>query len=391
MAMSGEHGQRRGRKRGVPILTLPQAQELRTRLESQKRVRISDVREVVGAVSDPHDERRLLNVVKTANRRCATAVPRFLGACRVEHLRSEVSLWQKRQSTTLEEAGVDDLWIFGDPVINSERVCICFSSRGMATKLRGAGTKGLFLAIDSKESIIARDYGVTTVAFLTRSAIPRSTTIGRPCGKSVKSEHYTGHAEPFLQAIVSSEKADNMEAVLSAACALAESHCGVDLKRRVFQVHSDFSHGIASARRRVFPGARPCTDFSHLMLSARAKLQKHLRVSKPSTVRSEKPGAKVRKCWAKVHLERCMDLFRKTRFLGSAQLFDAVWQVHLRAVAQGLGETQAAQYMEQTYFSKTTASNLQKRARVGNPAWGAEHFWFSGFWSGCLGTATGQQ
>ncbi len=66
-----------------------------------------------------------------------------------------------------------------------------------------------------------------------------------------------------------------------------------------------------------------------------------------------------------------------------------MWQVVFSHLKRKQGESAAAEYLAKTFFKSIRPVNLQKMARTGDPAFGAQSFYFAGFWSGCLGTHPG--
>jgi hypothetical protein len=73
----------------------------------------------------------------------------------------------------------------------------------------------------------------------------------------------------------------------------------------------------------------------------------------------------------KKHLVFILSMLESTRFLPTAELFDAIWQVAFWAL-QRWGEGPAVEYLKNTYFSSVPIPILQKIfPRVREACWGA--------------------
>ena len=137
----------------------------------------------------------------------------------------------------------------------------------MVARIFGAENKIVRLVVDGKQKVLANEYTIVTLGFLVSSESLVKTRLGKG-----RQEAHTSTQEPFLQALMNSESAENMTFFFQEACALAEQQTGVDLRHQVWQVHKDYAAGIEKARITVFPNARPCDDFAHMRRASYKKL-----------------------------------------------------------------------------------------------------------------------
>lgn len=105
---------------------------------------------------------------------------------------------------------------------------------------------------------------VNECAMLTLSFLVSSDKISRAKAsrsRSKTTDVYTSTQEPFLQALVNTESAENVSHLFTVATETAKICCKLALKAQVIQIHKDFSKGIEKSRKDCFPAARPCDDF----------------------------------------------------------------------------------------------------------------------------------
>ncbi|CAE6960638.1 RPL15 [Symbiodinium sp. CCMP2592] len=277
-------------------------------------------------------------------------------------------------SVPWEKLPLDQLVVLPDFHVSEQRVCVIWTSRGMLERAKHGQNHNLKLVVDGKQKLLANQYSVVTVSFLVPNSSMSSTWAGP--GRKSHVDAYTGTQEPFLQALVNEETAENMTQVFEKAAELAESHAGLNLRRQVVQVHKDFSKGIDIARRKVFPSARPCDDYAHMRRASHSTLQVHAQPLQDHS--GEVSGDK------KAAFDLINRLISCTRLLPTLDLFDAAWRIAfpwLRRVGQGA----AVEYLMKTYFDEVTEPRAQSRDRQpGKPS-----FVFAGFWSGIQMTYPG--
>ena len=106
------------------------------------------------------------------------------------------------------------------------------------------------LLSDKLHWLLKADYS-ESLSFL----VPNPSTSATWAGPGRKShvDAYTSTQEPFLQALVDEESADNVIQIFETATELGEKHAGLNLRKQVVQVRKDYAQGIDVARRRVFP------------------------------------------------------------------------------------------------------------------------------------------
>ena len=95
-----------------------------------------------------------------------------------------------------------------------------------------------------------------------------------PKKRSIRVKAHTCSQEPFVQALVSSEREENITQIFESACVLAEAQCNVDLRHQVLKVHKDYAKGIEASRKKVFPQARRCDDYPHMRRATYKTLEK---------------------------------------------------------------------------------------------------------------------
>ena len=321
------------------------------------------------------------------------------GNITILELRTAAEQYAQKEGFAWCQQALSTLVVVGKPVVDT-RVCIIWTSRGMLQKIHGAKGKLLKILVDGKQKVVSNEYGIVTLSFLVPSASVTKTWAGP--GQRGKMEETTGTAEPFVQALVSSESSENMEDIFRTSCDLARSFCGLDLERQVIQVHKDFAKGIAKAKKIVFPSARPCDDFPHMMRAARSTLLRLLgglrgrpkakakavakRTQRKQNTNKEEGEAEVAS--GNPWIRRLMKILSVTRILPTVQLFDAIWRVVFDELRRD-GQHAVVKYLMDEFIAEFNVSNLAKNMRVTTAAEGRTTILFAGFWSGILGTYPG--
>lgn len=118
-----------------------------------------------------------------------------------------------------------------------------------------------------------------TMSFLASNERVATFTTARSRSKTI--EAHTCTHEPFIQGLVDSEAAANLQHFFSVAVRLAQRFCGVDLQTQVWQLHKDFGGGLERARKEVFRNSRPCDDYAHIRRASYKVLQQYLNASYP--------------------------------------------------------------------------------------------------------------
>ena len=148
-------------------------------------------------------------------------------------------------------------------VVEDSRVYVPLSCPGMLQRLRDAAKHRIRLIVDMKMGAVANNYGVITLCFATSSTRLRKTTAAMLQGRRQTYLAHTCTAQPVMQAIVHTEREDNVTACFQDLCWLCQDVAGFDLKAQILHVHADYAPGIAAARRNVFPGVRLIGDYFH--------------------------------------------------------------------------------------------------------------------------------
>ena len=146
----------------------------------------------------------------------------------------------------------------------------------------------------------------------------------------------------------------------------------------VRQLHKDFHMAIESARKEVWPGARPVDDFFHFREKRRAIESRLTR-----TIQS-KDGRQL-----KEFLGWTAAAIAPTRFAPSAQCFHLVWNGLLNRLRQQ-GEHAVADYLQHTYTRTMSTTTLSEEWNIiiSSPE-PDEVLSFCGHWSGVLGILQG--
>ncbi|CAE7609269.1 unnamed protein product, partial [Symbiodinium sp. CCMP2592] len=288
----------------------------------------------------------------------------------------EVKAWEADLPQDLDkEEDLSRLIILKSPhgsVVEDSRVYVPLSCPGMLQRLRDAAKHRIRLIVDMKMDAVANNYGMITLCFATSSARLRNTTAAMLKGRRQTYLAHTCTAQPIMQAIVHTEREDNVTACFEDLCWLCQEVAGFDLKAQILHVHADYAPGIAAAQRNVFPGVRLIGDYFYykkaLFKTLPSKFQKAQQGSaKPKGRKKRDPNVA-----AVSHLS---DL---TRCLPSVQLADAVWQVIFENLP-----TQAATYLQKEYFDQASVADLQHIFKtVQAPACGATKLWLPSFWTG---------
>ena len=174
-------------------------------------------------------------------------------------------------SQILLVADVAQLVVLPSSVVSEDQVCILWTCPGMLKRAKAAQNKLVKLVIDGKQKILSNEYAILTLSFLVSSDKIARTKAGR--SRSKTTDVYTSTQEPFLQALVNTESAENVSKVFTVAIEIANVCCKLDLKAQVIQIHKDFSRGIEKSRKECFPSARPCDDFPHMRRASHKTLQ----------------------------------------------------------------------------------------------------------------------
>ena len=190
----------------------------------------------------------------------------------VAELKASMTAFQLDDMNKWPQLPVHQLIVLPGAVVEADRVCIIFTCPGMVSRGSGATNKAVKLAVDGKQKVLSNDYTIVTVSFL----VPNETVAARRDAKkrAVRIKAHTCSQEPFVQALVSTEREENLTQIFETACVLAEKHCNVDLRRQVLQVHKDYAKGIEASRKKVFPHARRCDDYLHMRRAAYKTLEK---------------------------------------------------------------------------------------------------------------------
>ena len=179
----------------------------------------------------------------------------------------EVKAWEA--DLPKDVGNVEDLsrlivlkWPHGS-VVEDSRVYVPLSCPGVLQRLLDAAKHRIRLIVDMKMGAVANNYGVITLCFATSSTRLRKTTAAMLQGRRQTYLAHTCTAQPVMQAIVHTEREDNVTACFQDLCWLCQDVAGFDLKAQILHVHADYAPGIAAARRNVFPGVRLIGDYFH--------------------------------------------------------------------------------------------------------------------------------
>lgn len=190
----------------------------------------------------------------------------------IGELKASISPFQVEDMKLWEQLPVHQLLVLPDAVVDADRVCIVFTCPGMIARGSGAANKAVKLAVDGKQKVVSNEYTIVTVSFLVPNEAEMQTR--DPKKRSVRVKAHTCSQEPFVQALVSSEREENITQIFESACVLAEAQCHVDLRHQVLQVHKDYAKGIEASRKKVFSQARRCDDYPHMRRATYTTLEK---------------------------------------------------------------------------------------------------------------------
>ena len=190
----------------------------------------------------------------------------------IGELKASISPFQVDDMKMWAQLPVHQLLVLPDAVVNADCVCIAFTCPGMIARGSGAANKVVKLAVDGKQKVVSNGYTIVTVSFLVPNEAEMQTR--DPKKRSIRVKAHTCSQEPFVQALVSSEREENITQIFESACVLAEAQCNVDLRHQVLQVHKDYAKGIEASRKKVFPQARRCDDYPHMRRATYNTLEK---------------------------------------------------------------------------------------------------------------------
>ena len=169
---------------------------------------------------------------------------------------------------------VAQLVILPSSIISTNQVCVIWTSSGMLQRATAAQNKLVKFVVDGKQKVLANEYAIMTLSFLVSSDQIMTTTA--PVQRAKTMDVYTSTQEPFLQALVDSESAENMSHLFTTGIAIAKANCKLDLETQVIQIHKDYSKGIEKSRKECFGNARPCDDFPHMRRASYKKLEQYM-------------------------------------------------------------------------------------------------------------------
>ena len=179
----------------------------------------------------------------------------------------EVKAWEAALPTDLDNAeDLSRLIVLKSPhgtIVEEGRVYVPMSCPGMLLRLRDAANHRIRLIVDMKMGAVANNYGVITLCFASNSERLRNTSAAMVQGRRQTYLAHTCTAQPVMQAIVHTEREDNVTACFEDLRWLCQQVGGFDLTAQLLHVHADFAPGIAAARRNVFPGVRLIGDYFH--------------------------------------------------------------------------------------------------------------------------------
>ena len=155
-----------------------------------------------------------------------------------------------------EPAEIAELFLVNDPprVLNSDRVCVAFSCKGMTDTMRRYADAEISICVDAKQSCIAHGWSVLTASFLVRDKL-RRTSLGRVEKEKVQGNAFTSHAAPVLQCMIQVELNENLHQFFitlkrhwAAACP-----CRPELTECLVQMHKDDHPAIETLAKHTSP------------------------------------------------------------------------------------------------------------------------------------------
>ena len=168
-------------------------------------------------------------------------------------------------------------------------------AKGMIRRGKGAKNKVVKPVVDGKQKILANEYTIVTVGFVVSSAkVTRAKVFKR------KSAHvHTSTQEPFLQALVDSKSAENMQRIFESACSLAHEHAGLDLRKQVWQVHKDYAWGHWEGTHSGVPQVAPVKVIPHMRRASYLCLRSLLKKTQVSTPQDRGVSGRGSDVWVK--------------------------------------------------------------------------------------------
>ena len=167
-----------------------------------------------------------------------------------------------------EPSSCSDIFVLQNPPpkLDSTRVCMAFSCKGMCDVMRRYTDADVAMLIDLKQSCMEHGWGVITASFLVKDRL-RWSTLMRKAKRRIHGYVYTSHAAPILQAVLDVDQLDNIVQVL---IALEREWARVrpndpPLHDVLIQVHKDYHPALENARNRCIKGTRPVNDFFHFV------------------------------------------------------------------------------------------------------------------------------
>ena len=139
----------------------------------------------------------------------------------------------------LELDDVAQLAVLRASVVSEHQVCVVWTCPGMLKRAKAAENKLVKLVIDGKQKILVNECAILTLSFLVSSDKISRAKASR--SRSKTTDVYTSTQEPFLQALVNTESAENVSHFFTVATETAKICCKLDLKAQVTQIHKDFS------------------------------------------------------------------------------------------------------------------------------------------------------
>ena len=292
----------------------------------------------------------------------------------VQGLKNVVSSWIDKQSASWVDAALTELRVLQAADCAAGHCFFAWSCRGFLNNLKGIKNRLVCLVVDGKQKIATTGAVIASVGVLCSSETPRNTTLARDTeGKKLQAELRTNTVQLVMQAYMDAESTDNFVRFFQLLCDTAQAEFGVSLPSQVLQMHSDFSDSIEAARRKVFPKARPCRDYPHMMRAVQGTLSK-----------------KALEDWR----ARTLHALRCTRFLPTAELFSAVWKLILPEL-QAAGKGEVVAYLKKEYIKDVRKEVLEKKFSLRDGLLAETTLLWADYWSGVLGThpgsATGTQ
>ena len=312
------------------------------------------------------DARKLSQFVSRRNRTRHATQPRPAPTIPIEELLRECRRWRLQPGVDWDATPVDALKVFGDMVVTTTRVCICWSTRGMLSTIKSGKGCALSLACDGKQKVVSNEYAILTLSVLHRSSSVRRTR-GAAGRTRVQTRADTTTASPLAQALVNTEASENVAHFYRAVADECKRVYGVDLGAEVLQLQKDHAKGLEKPRVDVFPRSRPLNDYAHLCRVCHSSLQS---LSTEEAVRS-----------------KVEHVLRLTRFVPTVALFHAIWERYFQELGSS-GHESIAAYLKTQYIRKVPANSMKKPGWLRDAPPGAE-VWFGPYWSGILGTLPG--